>query len=95
MTLYEKLCELNTKATPGAWNPKPERLTIPLSNGQIAEGPMMSYLVGNRDSPDGMKVSLGSERLADHQFVAALVNAFRSGELQCPAASGATLKEGK
>ena len=95
MTLYEKLCELNAAATPGAWNPKPQRLRIPLSDGRIAEGPMMSYLVGDAAKPEGMKVSLGSERIADHQFVAALVNAFRSGELLCHAAPGTTLKEGK
>jgi len=41
----------------------------------------MSYLSGNHASPDGMKVSLGSERHADHYFVVALVNAFRSGAL--------------
>lgn len=72
---------LSDAATPGPWNPNPKRLEIPLSNGSTAYGPIMSYMVGCAESQDGMKVSLGSERTADHKFVAALVNAYRSGEL--------------
>jgi len=41
----------------------------------------MCYLVGDRNQPEGMKVSLASERLADHHFVVTLVNAWRSGAL--------------
>lgn len=41
----------------------------------------MSYLSGDRSTPEGMKVSLASERVADHHFVVALVNAWRAGRL--------------
>ncbi len=81
MNLKELLDDLSKAATPGAWNPAPKRLSIPLSNGQVAEGPLMGYLVGDQTTGDGMTVSLGSERVADHRFVAALVNAYRDGEL--------------
>lgn len=70
------LAELSEKATPGPWKAEPKRLVV---NGQ--QGPIMSYLYGNGSTPEGMRVSLGSERIADHEFVAALVNAFRAGEL--------------
>ena len=50
----------------------------------------MSYFVGNILDPEGMKVSLGSERVADHQFVAALVNAYRDGELVTPSSETGT-----
>lgn len=78
MTLYEKLCELSAKATPGPWKSNPKRLTF---NG--VEGPVMSYLTGDRSAGEGKIVTLGSERLADHELVAELVNAFREGRLQC------------
>ena len=67
---------LSRAATPGPWMPVIKRLTM---NGQ--EGPLMSYLIGDISSSEGMKVSLGSERVADHEFVAALVNAYRDGTL--------------
>ena len=70
------LKKLSDAATPGPWSADPKRLII----GNQA-GPVMSYLAGHIESPEGMKVSLGSERLADHHFVAALVNAYRAGEL--------------
>lgn len=76
------LNDLSAKATPGVWgNEAPKRLVF-----QGQEGPLMSYLVGSYHSPEGMKVSLGSERLADHEFVATLVNAWRCGDL-CVATS--------
>lgn len=81
--LKDLLDSLSAAATPGSWNPDPKRLTIPLADGRVAQGPLMSYLVGNIAEPEGMKVSLGSERVADHRFVAALVNAYRDGELTC------------
>jgi hypothetical protein len=81
MKLAELLTQLSAAATPGSWNPKPKRLTIPLEGGEVAQGPLMSYLVGAPHTGPGMTVSLGSERVADHQFVAALVNAFRDGDL--------------
>lgn len=79
--LVKLLSELSAAATPGNWNPDPKRLTIPLRNGMTAEGPLMSYLVGGAHTAAGMTVSLGSERVADHRFVAALVNAWRDGRL--------------
>ena len=81
MSLKELLDSLSAAATPGAWNPDPKRLKIKVSDGRVAEGPLMSYLVGNRSSTEGMVVSLGSERVADHQLVCALVNSYRAGEL--------------
>ena len=83
MKLAELLKQLSDAATPGSWNPAPKRLTIPLSDGRIAEGPLMSYLVGGPHTAAGMTVILGSERIADHRLVAALVNAYRDGELVC------------
>jgi hypothetical protein len=79
--LVKRLNDLSAEATPGMWQSDPKRLEIPLSNGMTAQGPIMSYLVGNHAAPEGMKVSLGSERLADHYFVVALVNAWRAGRL--------------
>lgn len=76
MKLKELLDNLSAAATPSAWNPNPKRLMV----GGM-EGPLMSYLVGDRSSADGMVVSLGSERIADHRLVAALVNSYRAGEL--------------
>lgn len=70
------LAQLSAAATPGPWRSAPKRLVV---NGQ--QGPIMSYLYGDANTPEGMRVSLGSERIADHDFVAALVNAFRAGEL--------------
>lgn len=80
-----KMKELSDKATPGPWMAVPARLII-----GDHEGPIMSYLRGDIGSPDGMKVSLGSERVADHYFVAALVNAYRAGELVERGAQSAT-----
>lgn len=75
--LKRMLDELSAKATPGVWgNESPKRLVLA---GQ--QGPLMSYLVGGFHSAEGVKVSLGSERVADHEFVAALVNAWRCGDL--------------
>ena len=71
-----KLKELSDKATPGPWKAEPKRLVI-----GCVEGPVMSYLYGDAAQPEGMRVSLASERHADHHFVAALVNAYRAGEL--------------
>lgn len=68
-----ELDALAEKATPGEWQANPQRLMV----GNQA-GPIMSYLVGTGLHPEGMKVSLGSERVADHHFVAALVNAWRT-----------------
>lgn len=81
MTLAELLKQLSAAATPGSWNPAPKRLEIPLRDGTVAHGPIMSYMVGGPHTAPGMTVSLGSERIADHQFVAALVNAYRNGEI--------------
>ena len=74
--LVKLLNELSAAATPGQWEAEPRRLYI---NGQL--GPVMSYLVGNQAASEGMKVSLGSERHADHHLVAALVNAWRDDRL--------------
>ena len=79
--LVKLLNNLSEAATPGTWNPAPRRLTIKLRDGTVAQGPMMSWLVGNTASAEGMKVSLGSERVADHRLVAALVNSWREGRL--------------
>ena len=81
MNLALLLKHLSDSATPGAWNPAPKRLEIPLENGMTANGPIMSYMVGGPAAPAGMVVSLASERIADHKLVAALVNAYRDGEL--------------
>ena len=70
------LNELSEKATPGPWRAQPERVYV---NGR--PGPIMSYLVGDRSSGEGLKVRLASERHADHALVVALVNAWRSGKL--------------
>lgn len=65
-----KLRELHEAATPGPWNyGGPKRIVY---KGQ--EGPLMSYLRGTRGSPEGMLVSLGSERVVDHKLVAYLRN---------------------
>ena len=74
------LRQLSDAATPGAWLGNPRRLFIDTENGKF-EGPVMSYLIGNKGSAPGTVVSLASERHADHHFVAALVNAYRAGEL--------------
>lgn len=66
----EELKALEANATPGPWGGKPKRLII---NEQ--EGPIMSWQFGNGQSPEGMRVSLGSERIADHALVSALRNA--------------------
>ena len=78
--LVKRLSELSAKATPGPWRdpPTPTRIVY-----QGVQGPLMSYLTGDGESVEGMKVSLGSERVADHEFVAALVNAWRDGRLYC------------
>lgn len=74
---YSRLRDLSAKATPGPWKAAdPVRVKF-----AGMEGPLMSYLYGDQRSKEGMKVSLGSERVADHHFVAELVNAFRSGAL--------------
>lgn len=76
--LKRMLDELSRQATPGVWgNASPKRIVF---EGQ--HGPLMSWLVGDTRGPEGMKVSLGSERVADHDFVAALVNAWRCGDLE-------------
>jgi hypothetical protein len=82
MKLAELLTQLSAAATPGPWKADPKRLRLPVSDGSIVDGPIMGYLAGNQHAPEGMKVSLGSERIADHEFVAELVNAFRAGELR-------------
>lgn len=74
------LKDLNEKATPGPWGADPKRLIIQTPTGD-REGPVMSYLVGNPGTGPGMTVSIASERHADHHFVAALVNAYRAGDL--------------
>lgn len=66
----DALAALLEKATPGPWAADPKRLYL---NGQ--PGPIMSYLAGNRAEPEGMKVSIASERIADHHMIAALRNA--------------------
>lgn len=82
-----KLKALSDAATPGPWMAVPGRLMI-----GDQEGPIMSYLRGDKGSPEGMKISLASERVADHHFVATLVNAYRAGELV--AASDVQVDEG-
>lgn len=74
------LRQLSDAATPGTWVGNPARLVINTEKGKV-EGPVMSYLIGNKASAPGTVVSLASERHADHHFVAALVNAYRAGEL--------------
>jgi len=75
--LLRRLAELSAKATPGPW-----KSAVPVRVKFAGmEGPLMSYLYGNSHATEGMKVSLGSERVADHQFVAELVNAWREGRL--------------
>lgn len=69
--LIAKIDALATAATPGPWRGEPKRIYV---NG--VGGPIMSYLAGGPESTEGMKVSLGSERLADHELVAELVNAW-------------------
>ena len=77
MSLEEQLAILSAAATPGPWGGKsPKRIVF-----QGQEGPLMSYLYGDAYTPEGMRVSLGSERVADHDFVAILVNAYREGKL--------------
>lgn len=83
------LKELSDKATPGVWGGTPKRLKIQTAHG-IVEGPLMSYMVGSQASGAGMTVSIGSERVADHLFVAALVNAYRNGELVPADTTGVT-----
>ena len=68
--LCAEILELMTKATPGPWYAEPKRLVI---NG--IEGPIMSYLAGNPSTHPGMTVSCASERIADHELIAALYNA--------------------
>ena len=75
--LAKQLTALSQQATPGPWAADPRRLYI----GDQA-GPVMSYLYGNAGTPEGMRVSLASERHADHYFVAELVNAWRAGKLR-------------
>ena len=75
--LVKRLNVLSNAATPGPWDGSdPKRIVF-----QGQEGPLMSYLYGDASTPEGMRVSLGSERVADHWFVAALVNAWREGRL--------------
>ena len=80
--LVKRLTELSAAATPGTWRADPKRLEIDTPHGKL-EGPIISYLVGNKGTAPGQTVSLGSERIADHEFVAALVNAWRDGRLYC------------
>jgi hypothetical protein len=61
---------MSTKHTPGPWNANPKRLIIETQSGPV-EGPLMSYLVGNRASLPGTVVSIASERVADHHLCAA------------------------
>jgi len=82
----EELDALSQKATPGPWRAEPKRLMI---NEQ--RGPIMSYLAGNSTSGEGLTVSLGSERIADHKFVAALRNAWP--ELRDLALDGLRLRQ--
>ncbi len=74
---YKALQDLSAKATPGEWKVRDLKRVEHLG----LKGPLMSYLVGDRRTFEGETVSIGSERVADHEFVAALVNAFRAGEL--------------
>ena len=69
MTFADRLEELRKAATPGPWKAEPRRLVL-----DEQRGPLMSYLYGNRASTEGLCVSLASERVADHQIVAFLVN---------------------
>lgn len=78
--MVKRLKRLSREATPGIWKPVPKRLEIQTAHG-IVEGPIMSYMVGSQSTTQGMTVSLGSERIADHEFVAELVNAWRDGRL--------------
>lgn len=48
--LVKRLNELSAAATPGPWQAEPKRLTVPLSDGTVAQGPLMSYLVGYQGS---------------------------------------------
>jgi hypothetical protein len=72
--IRKRLLELSAKATPGPWKAEPKRLVL---HGM--RGPLMSYLKGHKAAEEGMVVTIGSERIADHEFVAELVNAFRDG----------------
>src|SRR3990167_3311925 len=90
--LVKRLNELSESATPGPWQAAPKRLTVPLSDGTVAQGPLMSYLVGYQGSPEWLTVSLVSERHADHHFVVALVNAWRAGVLYAVAGSDVPLE---
>lgn len=56
--------------TPGPWKFNPFRLSIPTAHGPV-EGPIMSYLAGNKATAPGMTVSVASERYADHALCAA------------------------
>ena len=56
--------------TPGEWAANPKRLVIETGQGPV-HGPLMSYLVGDRASGEGMTVSIASERVADHYLCAA------------------------
>lgn len=59
-----------TKHTPGPWSAEPKRLIIQTAHGAV-EGPVMSYLAGNKGTAPGMTVSVASERHADHYLCAA------------------------
>lgn len=56
--------------TPGPWSADPKRLMIETAHGKV-EGPVMSYLAGNKGTAPGMTVSVASERHADHYLCAA------------------------
>lgn len=76
--LVKLLNDLSEKATPGPWKSPPKPVRVEHLG---IKGPLMSYLVGNPTTGAGLTVSLGSERLADHEFVVELVNAWRAGRL--------------
>lgn len=60
----------STAHTPGPWSASPFRPLISMGSAPI-EGPLMSYLTGNKSSAPGWCVSVASEREADHFLCAA------------------------
>lgn len=74
MTLEEKLTTLSAEATPGQWGGTPFRKEV--APGMFT--PLMTYQVRTNLHT----VTVGSENQADHEFVAALVNAWRAGQIR-------------
>ena len=71
--------ETAVKHTPGPWKSAPFRVVIQTAHGPV-EGPLMSYLTGNKHTAQGMTVSIASEREADHHLCAAAPTLLEAAE---------------